>query len=178
MAPENDSVVITDFHDWKKSILQSLEDIKEKRGEKVSESYNLTFLLHSIADTVKNYLDSSKDVEVVQKSGNLTAILRNKLIVTNLTDFEIHVLKEFTKLKMAEREGARYRRTVRGGPDESECDLLFSVKDNEGPVRVVVKPAKMGKGMINIKNTVNDMAKNQTNIRECAFNIVYEQNND
>ncbi|XP_058800982.1 uncharacterized protein LOC131669831 [Phymastichus coffea] len=138
-----------DFHEWKKSILENLQG-----DSKTNDSYgNLKVLLRSI--------------------GNIMENKKNKLVVANLTDHEVQALKEFTRF--------RYPRTVVGGPDESECNMQFSltVTNNDVPVRLRVKPATKGEGMVNIKTTTNYMKKSraESDIRECSFNIVYQPQN-
>lgn len=174
----NDTVVISDFHEWRKSILKSLED--QENNEDDTNAYNLKFLLHSITSIVMNLVDNDKSITAkdprMEPAVNGSTMLMSKLIIANLTDFEFHILKEFTRLKMLENK--RIPRTVKGTSDESECNLRFSFDSNgkDNAVRLLVKPAKKGEGMINIKNVVNDSSNNVTrsNVRECSFNIVYD----
>lgn len=139
-----------DFEQWKKSIVENLQGDGKSNG-----TYgNLKLLLQSIGLAVENK--------------------KSQVIVANLTEQEVEVIKEFSKL--------RYPRTIRGNEDESQCNLQFSVTvtNNNEPLELLVKPANKGKGMVNIKTTTNYMNKEkvQSDLRECSFNIVYQQNKD
>lgn len=173
VAELNDSVVISDFNEWRRSIIKSLENLQQEQEGKANASYNLQFLLHTITSIVENFVDPNK---------NSVPLGRSKLVITNLTDFEIHILKEFTRLKTLENNGdvkSRIVRTTKNVKDESQCNLQFSfttanTNDSKAPGRVIVKPTKNNEGTYKIKNTVDEREKSKSDVRECSFNIIYE----
>lgn len=172
-AELNDSEVISNFNEWRKSILESLKNSQQEKEEKTNTSYNLQFLLHTITSIFENFVDHHKDSKTLRRS---------KLVITNLTDFEIHILKELMRLKTLDNNGnvkPRIARTTKNVKDESQCNLQFkfttiNTDDIKGPARVIVKPAKYNEDIINTKNTVYDRMNSKSDVRECSFHIIYE----
>jgi hypothetical protein len=178
VADFDGNVIISDFHQWRQSILSSLENLQD------DVSYNLKFLLHTITSIVKNIVEN--DIARAKASGlvsqnatNSSTIANNKVIMTNLTSFEIHILKEFInlkKLKNKDMRRSRFIRTVDNANIDSECNLQLSIDlKHDELICLSIKPAKK-ETPIKMNNDTNYLAKHKINgdIRECTFNITYK----
>ncbi|XP_011505671.1 PREDICTED: uncharacterized protein LOC105368364, partial [Ceratosolen solmsi marchali] len=177
VADFDSSVIISDFHEWQQSILSNLENLQD------DVSYNLKFLLHTITSIVKNFANNDKArtigrVLVVQNITN-SSMPNGKLITANLTDFEIHILKEFINLTMLENKGmrrSRFTRAPRNNNIETACNfqLSFDAKD-EKLISLSIKSDE--KDMpIGINNDISNLSKNDNkdDLRKCIINILYK----
>lgn len=114
---------------------------------------SLNQLLGMITDTMKEF--------AAERKGQL---------VTNLTDHELKVLKEHTTRL---QEYAKMKRSKRSELGCDDLNFTIDTGDNER-IRVVVKPVKYGQGRVNVKSVVTYPRKNDSSVRECAFDVSYE----
>lgn len=123
----------------------------------VSRNYSTTTTTTRTPDESLNNImsminDAMKGLGVEQKG----------LVVTNLTDFEIHILKEYAKMK-------RTKRSV------GCTDLNLTIDNGDRDrIRVAVKPVQYGRGKVNVQSVISYPKKNGTSIRECALDVSYE----